>query len=197
MMNKNQFLTELQRRLRGVPQEELDQAMEYYTEYFLDANVDDVTDVIPLVGTPEQVAQRIWDECVDKQVTIQRQEGGVKNTAKTVWLIVLAVFAAPIALPVAIAVAAVVFAVLVVIFAVIFSIIVAAVALVIGGFAALPGVFWVVGIGQAFIVAGSALVMIGIGLLLILAFWKLGTWCILQLAQWVRKLGEKKRGVQV
>ena len=44
MMNKNQFLTELQRRLRGVPQEELDQAMEYYTEYFLDANVDDVTD---------------------------------------------------------------------------------------------------------------------------------------------------------
>ncbi len=196
-MNKNQFLTELQRRLRGVPQEELDQAMEYYTEYFLDANVDDVTDVIPLVGTPAQVAQRIWDECVDKQVTIQRQEGGVKNTAKTVWMIVLAVFAAPIALPVAIAVAAVVFAVLVVIFAVIFAIIVAAVALVVGGFAALPGVFWVVGIGQAFIVAGSALAMIGIGLLLILAFWKLGTWCILQLAQWVRKLGEKKRGVQV
>lgn len=195
-MNKNQFLTELRRRLHGIPQEEMEQAMEYYTEYFLDAGVDDTADVIPMVGAPAQVAQRIWDECVDKQVTIQRQEGGVKNTAKTAWMIVLAVFAAPIALPVAIAVAAVVFTVLIAIFAVIAAIIIAAVALVIGGFAALPGVFWVVGIGQAFVVAGCSLFMIGIGLLLILAFWKLGAWCIVKLARWVQKLSERKRGVQ-
>ena len=193
-MNKNQFLTELRKRLRGVPQEEFEQAVEYYEEYFLDAEVDDVQDVIPMVGTPDEVARRIWDECVDKRVQVQQQEGGVKNTAKTAWMIILAIFAAPIAIPVAIAFAAVVFALLIAMVAVVFALIAAAVSVVVFGFVSLPAIFVAQGIGQGLVVAGMSLLAIALGGLLCIGIFKLGAWLITKLAGLIKRSIENKGG---
>ena len=40
-MNKNTFISELSRKLRGIPKADSDDAMNYYVEYFLDAEIDD------------------------------------------------------------------------------------------------------------------------------------------------------------
>lgn len=193
-MNKNQFLLELRKRLRGVPQEEFEQAIEYYEEYFLDAEVDDEKDVIPMVGTPDEVARRIWDECVDKRVQVQQQEGGVKNTAKTAWMVILAIFAAPIAIPVAIAIAAVVFALIITLLAVIFALIAAAVSIVIFGFVSLPAIFMANGIGQGLVVAGMSLLAMALGGLLCYGFFRLGAWLITKLAGLVKRSIDHKGG---
>lgn len=193
-MNKNQFLVELRKRLRGIPQEEFEQAVEYYEEYFLDAEVDDVQDVTSKVGTPDEVARRIWDECVDKRVQTQREEGGVKNTAKTVWLIILGIFAAPIALPIAIAIAAVIFALVVSVIAVIASIVIAAVSIVVFGIVSIPAIFIAHGLGQALVVAGMSLLAIALGTLLCLGIFQFGAWVVTKVAGLLKRSIDRKGG---
>ena len=67
-MNKNTFISELSRKLRGIPKADYDDAMNYYVEYFLDAEIDDTTDVNPIVGSVDDVAANILEEYSIKQI---------------------------------------------------------------------------------------------------------------------------------
>lgn len=177
-----------------MPQVECDHALEYYTEYFLDAGVDDTTDVIPMVGTPEEVAVRIWDECVDKQVMVQKESGGVKNTAKTLWLIILGIFAAPVAVPIAITVAILIFTLIFVFFVVLAAIAFSGIAIVVAGVMSIPGIFWAQGIGQVFVLIGMTLVSIALGVIIFGAVYELGEWVITKLAAAWQNRRRRKEG---
>ena len=58
-MNKVEFIEELKKRLEGLPSEEIENAINYYSEYFEDAGIDDETDVTISLGTAKEVAEQI------------------------------------------------------------------------------------------------------------------------------------------
>jgi len=174
-MTKTEFLAQLDSRLRVLPDSERRDALEYYDGYLSDANKDgegngnagmDEAAAIVRLGTPGEVAAQIMaDYAVHRTATRKAKQGSVKS----VWFIILALFAVPIGLPVAIAVAAVAFSLLVTLLSVILSFGVAGIACVIGGVScAIISPFVLVqhfGLGLATI--GSAVLAAGLGLVFI------------------------------
>ncbi|MEH7521817.1 DUF1700 domain-containing protein [Bacillus sp. JJ1503] len=55
-MNKESYLRELQRKLRKLPDEEVIAALDYYSEYFDEAGVENTQYVIEKLVSPAQVA---------------------------------------------------------------------------------------------------------------------------------------------
>lgn len=58
-MNKNQFLQRIRQNLSGMPNEEINNVINYYIEYFEDANIDNNVDVTKILGNPDKVAKEI------------------------------------------------------------------------------------------------------------------------------------------
>lgn len=58
-MNAYEYLNALRAALAVLPDEEIDSAMRYYEDYFLDAGDENAARVIESLGSPEQVAQDI------------------------------------------------------------------------------------------------------------------------------------------
>ena len=192
-MNKSTFLSKLSKKLRGLPKQEYNDAMNYYIEYFLDADISDDADVTPLVGDVDEVASRIMDECAEKQIEITKTEGGVKNSSKAIWFVLLAIFTAPIALPVAFSIATVFFVIMVVVFVIIFSLLVSSAAIVIAGIISIPLIFWAESYAQALVFLGFALIGISIGLLFCALFFKLGQVFVSAVIRLFSRLGGKKK----
>ena len=192
-MNKNAFLSELSRKLRRLPREDYDDAINYYNEYLLDAGIDDSEDVTPLVGTVDEVAKTILDDCTEKQFEKVKTEGGVKNSTKAVWLVILGIFAAPVALPLAIVAVALIFTILVTIFAVVFSLVIASAAVAFAGLVAIPAIFWATTPAQGMVIAGFSLMGIAIGILLCIAFYKLGEVIVKGIIKLVRNISKSSK----
>lgn len=66
-MNRIEFLERLERLLADVPYTERREALNYYTEYFEDAEKDD-EEVIKTLGSPEEVAHNIREELAGKEL---------------------------------------------------------------------------------------------------------------------------------
>lgn len=164
-MNKSKFIKELKLRLRGLSKEDLDDAINYYEEYFLDSGVDDEEDVTQMVGDPKDVARKILEETLQKQDKKTKEEGGVKNSMKSVWLVVLGICAAPIAFPIIIVLLAVLFAITVTVFSIFIAAMACAVSFVITGIAMVPAIAFSSG-AQTLIILGISLIGIGLGILL-------------------------------
>lgn len=104
--NRESFLKGLRQALQDLPQEEIDNAVRYYEEYFDDAGEENMEQVLSQLGAPEKVAAQIRADLAVKQMeTVPRT---AKRGMSTLWMVLLAVLASPIALPLSIAVAAVV-----------------------------------------------------------------------------------------
>lgn len=176
-MNKTEFMNVLSDKLHGLPKDDYEDAINYYTEFFMDGDIDDETDVIPIVGAPENVARKILDDALVSQIKSEKAESlrnaadsdnsqGKNNMSRTILLIILSIFASPIALPLAIAAVAVVFSLAVACFAVLFSIVAAVLAVIVSGVALIPGVFWAGNFAQGLVILGMALIAISVGVVL-------------------------------
>ena len=190
-MNKNTFISELSRKLRGIPKPDYDDAMNYYIEYFMDAGVDELTDVTILVGSVDEVAARILEECTDKQVEKVTQEGGVKNSTKAIWFILLGIITAPIAFPIAFAIILVIFVLIITAIAVVVALLASSIGVVIAGLAAIPAIFWAESSSQAMVLLGIACVSIALGTLMCIAFYKLGELIIKAVIKLIRFISKK------
>lgn len=139
-MNREQFLARLGSRLKRLPPEDREDALEYYKEYLDDAGPENEAATISAWGTPEQVASQILADYAVKQ-------GDGKPTAKrglsTAWTVVLAIFASPIAVPVAAAIFCVMLALIVAVAAVILAAGACAAALAVGGVMSVGAGLWV------------------------------------------------------
>ncbi|MBQ4523954.1 MAG: DUF1700 domain-containing protein [Lachnospiraceae bacterium] len=170
-MSKEEYLAELERNLRKLPEVERLEAMQYYREYLEEAG-ENVEEVIEKLGPPKEVANGIIRECAVKSLAVvgqgQRRESEEKearkknSTATNIWLIVLGIFAAPIAFPVAIAVVAVLFAAFISLAAFCLSVAVLDVCFFVVGIIAL-----VAGIGVAAISPSTTVFFIGCSLFMI------------------------------
>jgi len=196
-MNKNTFISELSRKLKRLPKDEYDEAMRYYSEYLMDAGVDEMADVTPLVGTVDEVTARIFEGCTDKQMDKVAKEGGAKNSTRAIWYIILGIFAAPIAFPIALAVFIVFFVLVVVLFAVIIALLASSVGVVLAGFAAIPAIFWAESGSMVCVLLGMACVSIAIGTLMCIAFYKIGQFLVTGLIKIFGSIGKKNKKKEV
>ncbi|MBQ1327220.1 MAG: DUF1700 domain-containing protein [Eubacterium sp.] len=176
-MNKTEFMKVLSDKLHGLPKDDYDDAINYYTEFFMDGDIDDDTDVIPIVGTPENIARKILDDALVSQIKSEKAESNINtdqgkerennsSLSKTIWLIILSIFAAPIAFPVAIAAVAVVFSLAIACFAVLFSIVIASFAVIVSGVLIIPGIFFAGQFAQGLVILGIALIALSLGIVL-------------------------------
>ncbi len=166
-MNKKEYLQELSKRLSRLPREEMLEALQYYNEYFDEAGEDREEEVIKKLGPPEKVTSQIISECAIKSMNAPAKS--VKQGLSTVWIVILAIFAAPIAAPVAIALAAVVFCIAIAIILVLIAVIVTAAAIAGSGIfslgAGIIGLFHYFPSGLT--IMGAGMVMIGLGILIL------------------------------
>ncbi|MBC8535260.1 DUF1700 domain-containing protein [Feifania hominis] len=166
-MTRAEYFIALERELRALPEEEQRSALLYYAEYFDDAGPEREQEVMAELGAPEQVAAQIMTDFAVKSAA-EAPAPPVKKGLSTVWMVILAIFAAPIALPLALAGAIVVLALLLVVFvlivaffAVCLALFAASIAAAILGLTALPA-----HPPTAIALIGAGLVVFAVGILL-------------------------------
>lgn len=163
-----QFLAQLEKRLRPLPKEEREEALRYYAEFLEEGSPGEL-------DTVEETARQILGQCA--AVTLEKVEKKEKTgDLKTLWIVILAVFAAPLALPLTVAAVVTALAVLTVVLALVLAVAVTGAALVLGGLGAV--------ILAAFAAASSpvnmlmslglGLGMAGVGMLALIAMFYLG-----------------------
>ena len=111
-MTSEEYLKQLEKYLRKLPQSDYEDAMEYFTEYFADAGPENEQAVIKELGTPKQAAAELMRNLLDKKVDEreamekeEKQKEKKKTTgANVVWIAILALFAAPIGAPILISI---------------------------------------------------------------------------------------------
>ncbi|MCR5355944.1 MAG: DUF1700 domain-containing protein [Lachnospiraceae bacterium] len=165
-MNRAEFLNELGKRLKYIPKEDREDAIEYYTELMSDMGLTDTEDVTVKLGSARDVAKQILDECKEKHVNAYEEKKTVKGHATVVWLSILGVLSLPLSLPLAITVLAIAFALIVVIISVFIAFAATAAALVIAGIASLIFGWFAAGLAQKAVILGMGLCSLAIGLLL-------------------------------
>ncbi len=165
-MNRQEFLQELDKRLKLIPADDRQDAIEYYDGYISDMELPEGADVVASLGTPKEVAKSIIEQCTQKHIENTDEQKTVKGKATVIWLSVLGVLALPVSLPLGIAVMAVVFSILITLFAIVFALIVSAVAFAASG---VISIFWglfVPGFSQKLFTVGAGLLMTGVSILL-------------------------------
>lgn len=166
-MNKYEFIKELKERLRKLPYDEVNEAVEYYEQYFDDAGEQNESAAIAELGSPGSVASQIIAGFAIKDA--DRSKTSAKRGLSTVLSVILAMFAAPIALPVALAAIITALAIVICIIAILFSFGFSGVACIVAGLASM--IVGTVVIVQDFATAlscvGMGLASFGIGLIFI------------------------------
>lgn len=193
-MNKETFLKQLERELRHIPEEDRQDAISYYREYFEEMGADDTMDVSRELGSPHKLAQTIISEVADKHVGMQSSEGGIKSGVITVWMVVLAIFAAPIALPLAMVGVVMLVVFVLVGFIVSFSVFIAAVSAVLAAVYMIPAIFVSGGLAQSAVCLGLALAGAGLAIFLFYGAKWLYHICVLGVTTGYQKMFAGKRG---
>lgn len=105
-MNKQEYLVALAQALAGLPDEERENAIRYYEDYFADAGEQNEAQVLQELDSPETVAQAILNDYRELTVTASSHTDSAeaKETARkkgiNPWvLLVLVLLAIPVGLP--------------------------------------------------------------------------------------------------
>ncbi len=103
-MTKEEYLEQLRYKLRKLPKEEFDKAIDYFEEYFADAGEENTAQAIENLGSPQVAADQIITELAIDNSSSKAAKNNVKKGFNGVWIVILAIFASPIALPIVISV---------------------------------------------------------------------------------------------
>ena len=176
-MTSQEYLKQLEKYLKKLPQSDYEDAMEYFTEYFADAGPENEQAVIEELGTPKQAAAELMRNLLDKKVDereAMKQEEKRKEKKKTtganvVWIAILALFAAPIGAPILISLLIVLFCVALCVALLDMSVfLVAVVGVVVGIKMLLRGILAVsASFGGFCFITGAGIFVIGISILFV------------------------------
>ncbi|MBO4456402.1 MAG: DUF1700 domain-containing protein [Butyrivibrio sp.] len=156
-MNGEQFLKELNVKLKYLPEEDRANAIRFYDEYISEMELADDEDVVARLGTPKEVASDIISQCTQKHMSNTQEQKTVRGSAKTIWLIILGILTLPFSLPIAIVAFTFVFVVVVMI--------ITAFVIAIVGAIAIPWSLFVPGIAQKIYTLGYGFMCLGMGIL--------------------------------
>lgn len=98
-MNKEEYLKKLRSKIKKLPNEEVDEAIDYYRQYFEEAGEHNADTVISRLGSPAFVASQILADYAIKDLNSHKNTP--KKNFSAIWFIILAIIASPIALPLA------------------------------------------------------------------------------------------------
>lgn len=160
-MNREEFLKELEYRLRRLPKEERTEALAFYWDYLDDAGPENEAAALETLGSPKTVARQIVQKAAVKAVSPKEGASEKRGFFSTLWLVILGICAAPVALPLAATAVLLLLAALLVVAAILIS----ALALLVA--AGISGVFSVVlGVPVLLSAPANGAVVVGFGLLL-------------------------------
>lgn len=167
-MNKQGYLEELSRKLRGLPKEDIEKSVGYYREMIEDRMEDGMSEeeAVAAMETPEEAATLVFGEIPLGKLVKTRLKP--KHTLR-VWEIVLIALGSPIWASLLLAVIAVVLAVYIVIWSVVVTLYAADFAFASGGIAGIGMfVFYIVQgkITEAVAFFGVGLLMFGLTILM-------------------------------
>lgn len=66
-MNRQEFMKRLEELLQDISENEREEALQYYNDYFDDAGAENEAQIIEELGNPEQVARRSEERHVGKE----------------------------------------------------------------------------------------------------------------------------------
>lgn len=167
-MNKQQFLTEISSRLKGIPEHDIKKSLDYYSEMIADRMEDGLAeaDAVSAVGSVEEIVSQILSESTPLILPKTRR------TPK-IWEIVLLILGSPVWLPLLLAAAIVILAVYIVIWSVIVTLYSIDLSLAAGGILCTASAFILIASGftvQAVLFFGTGLILAGISILLFFGF---------------------------
>lgn len=100
-MTKQEYLSILEQELKRLPKKDREDALSYYEEYFSDAGEGMEDAVIDELGEPRAVARQLITALAIKRM--DEPKTAAHSGLSTLWIVLLAIFAAPLGLPVTIA----------------------------------------------------------------------------------------------
>ena len=171
-MKRSEFLEELKARLWAMPEGDIQNSLDYYSEMIDDRMEDGLAEeeAVAAVGDLEEIVKQILSETPrPPQVVepIKKQKPEQKNT-KT-WLILLAVLGSPVWIPVAAGLLATVLSVYVSLWTVVISLYATFAALAATSLGCILASFFMVGgMASATVVWGMALLCAGLAILILL-----------------------------
>ena len=165
-MNRTEFIGELQKRLKYIPAEDREDAIEYYTELMSDMGFDETQDVTEKLGSAKDAAKKILDECTQKHVEEYDKNKSIKGHATVVWLWILGALSLPLSLPLAIVVLALAISAIAIVVTVFITIAASSVALVCGGLVSFYAMFKAPSMAQGAVIFGMGLVLVSSGVLM-------------------------------
>ena len=130
-MTRQEYMEELKKYLKRLPQEDFDNAIEYFSEYFEEAGPEKEQQVMRELGEPKEAARELFlnllQESVEKDQDIVEEKAPVlkgkrRSPGKIILLVFLVLCASPVSLALLAFVFAVLCAVILTVAAVIFSI---------------------------------------------------------------------------
>ena len=167
-MNKEEFLSELRTKLSGLPQEDIEERISFYSEMIDDRMEDGISEeeAVEGIGTVDQIYEQIMSDM--PLVKLVKEKVKPKRKLKA-WEIVLLTLGSPVWIPLVIAAIAIVFSVYVVIWSVVVSVYAVNLSFAAEAVAGLTCIFIclktgnvpgaVFSLGAGFICAGLAIVM--------------------------------------
>ncbi|MCR5688473.1 MAG: DUF1700 domain-containing protein [Lachnospiraceae bacterium] len=165
-MNRTEYIKELSRRLKYIPGEDREDAIEYYNELMSDMGIGEADDVSEKLENPKDAAKKILEECTKKHVDEYEENKTAKGRATIAWLYVLGALSLPLSLPLAIVVLVLAFALVIVIASLFISFAATAVALVAAGLASFVFMWTAPGIAQKMVIFGMGITSLALGVLI-------------------------------
>lgn len=97
-MNRQEYMKGLEHALKRLPKENREEVLAYYNEYFEEAGPEREAEVIEELGDAKETAAQILKEVAIKR--LDEPERAARKGLSTIWLVILALCAAPIGLPI-------------------------------------------------------------------------------------------------
>ena len=193
-MTKTEFIAKLTKYLRKLPQQDYEEAIEYFMEYFEEAGPENEARVIAELGTPKEAAHEVISRLLEEKIV--EDKSSLRNKTTILWIAILAVLASPVALPILLFFLAMLLTLLLIIFAVIVTALALTFALLISGVYTFFTSFSLLNISLASTLFGGGLGLLMFGgalLLLLISFeiCKLIVKLITLLIKWLIKKGRK------
>lgn len=168
-MKKQEFLDKLKGSLWAMPEADIRNSLEYYSEMIDDRMEDGLSEeeAVAAIGDLDEIVSQILSESPRPPQVVQKE--APKKNPTPIWLIILLVLGFPVWGSIAIAIAAVIFSAWVSLWAVVISLYATAFALGVSALGCILGSFFMVGGFAKVIVAwGAALVCAGLAILLVM-----------------------------
>ena len=200
-MKRNEFMEAVRRKLKGLSEEDINKALEFYDEIINDKVEDGVPEdeAVDALGTPDEIAEQIlMGMSLPKIVKAKaKPAGGYKA-----WEIVLIILGFPIWFPLLVAAASIIFAIFIVMLSLVIAFFAVIISLALGGLALLVASFFALIAGggmNAVTQIGIAILCIGIAVLLYLPAKALVLWIIKmckKFGRWVKMkvINMRKKG---